>query len=114
MRLMRNHSNCKTMMDKPNIANKIKTVSHMAAVIVAGNARANFGCVAPCEKMKTFCTPKGKINPNAKINPCRIGSILSTLFQFQSYYDTTKRKTTNWMVFYPSNLRGDNFEMETK
>lgn len=70
----RKPSNCKTMTDKPNTARTISKVSQIAAVIVAGKAFNKLGCVAPCEKIKTFCTPKGNISPNANKIPCNIAS----------------------------------------
>ncbi len=44
---MRNHSNCKTIIDRPNTASNISNVSQMAAVKLAGSARHIVGCVAP-------------------------------------------------------------------
>ncbi len=79
---MRSHSSCIIKKDNPPTDNKIKIVSQIEAVILAGNARMSDGCVAPCVKIKTFCTPNGKIRPNAKINPCIIVSNSLTPFPF--------------------------------
>lgn len=69
IKVIRNHSNCRTINDRPNTASRISSVSQIAAVTPAGKARNKLGCVAPCEKTKTFCTPNGKMSPNAKMIP---------------------------------------------
>ena len=79
---VRKPSICKMMSDNPSIASSISTVSQIAAVIVAGNALSRLGCVAPCENIKTFCTPNGKIKPNANSTPCNTMSNVFTPFFF--------------------------------
>ena len=54
IKVIRSHSNCRTINDRPNTASRISSVSQIAAVTPAGKARNKVGCVAPCEKQKHF------------------------------------------------------------
>lgn len=44
-------------------------VSQSEAVMITGTAPLNFGCEAPWLKTKTFCAPRGRINPKANAIP---------------------------------------------
>jgi hypothetical protein len=37
---------------------------------MAGIALENRGWTAPWLKIKMFCTPRGRISPRARVNPC--------------------------------------------
>jgi len=55
-----------TRTETPNTANKISSVSHKAAVRMTGMAFLNCGCEAPWLNTKTFCAPRGSINPTMR------------------------------------------------
>ena len=90
------------MTDKPNTARTISKVSQIAAVIVAGNAFNNVGCVAPCENINTFCTPKGNISPNANKIPCMIASnFKNSLLTYFNYVTTKRKQPIGWYLNQP-------------
>ncbi|GGH30778.1 hypothetical protein GCM10008013_34080 [Paenibacillus segetis] len=58
-----------TMTETPKIANKIRKVSHSDAVTITGMAFLKLGWDAPWLNTKTFCAPRGRINPRANAIP---------------------------------------------